>query len=376
VSFLTSPTTGPSFLKLSITGPAKYRAACPENQNGEARLLEEDMYTEGCIDGSIPEGETRAVLERYPPPVYRYDSIEQDGKKRNKFSKLPLPPAVEVKRDNAVAELYPLKEVPQMDEGIMNTILGNLSWEVRLKYAMTTGIEELTRQEALERLATEVDAVVFPGKADQLRIVLACKYGVTAASLAAAGFGSVHTWTTSSVYGSALTCSRTDRSIGERCFPKCFRMSSFQCFRMSSFQFQSQFFAEPLSRKVTTGVTFCDRILNTLKLACKPKSSGTEHCITSDNKTLRLTVYDSGTLETRVWYKNGQLHREDGPAREEFYNVPGDESRRIDERRWYNNGQLHREDGPAREEFYNIDGDESRRTAPHFLNPNMPLAYI
>jgi hypothetical protein len=36
------------------------------------------------------------------------------------------------------------------------------------------------------------------------------------------------------------------------------------------------------------------------------------------------------------WYKNGLLHREDGPALISRYT-----------KRWYINGRLHREDGPA-----------------------------
>jgi predicted lipoprotein with Yx(FWY)xxD motif len=40
---------------------------------------------------------------------------------------------------------------------------------------------------------------------------------------------------------------------------------------------------------------------------------------------------------TRRWYRDGLLHREDGPALE----LPDGT------RRWYRNGQLHREDGPA-----------------------------
>jgi len=46
--------------------------------------------------------------------------------------------------------------------------------------------------------------------------------------------------------------------------------------------------------------------------------------------------YASGTKE---WYLNGQRHREDGPACEY---VNGDKE-------WYLNGQIHREDGPAYE---------------------------
>jgi hypothetical protein len=38
-----------------------------------------------------------------------------------------------------------------------------------------------------------------------------------------------------------------------------------------------------------------------------------------------------------VWYRNGQLHREDGPAIEW---VDGSKE-------WWLNGKLHREDGPA-----------------------------
>ena len=42
---------------------------------------------------------------------------------------------------------------------------------------------------------------------------------------------------------------------------------------------------------------------------------------------------------TKAWYKNGHLHREDGPA-VEWGN--GDKA-------WYKEGRFHREDGPARE---------------------------
>jgi hypothetical protein len=39
----------------------------------------------------------------------------------------------------------------------------------------------------------------------------------------------------------------------------------------------------------------------------------------------------------KMYYKNGELHREDGPAIENASGV----------KFWYLNGQLHREDGPA-----------------------------
>jgi hypothetical protein len=42
-------------------------------------------------------------------------------------------------------------------------------------------------------------------------------------------------------------------------------------------------------------------------------------------------------LGNRIWYLNGQRHREDGPAIEY---ADGDKE-------WYLNGQRHREDGPA-----------------------------
>ena len=48
-------------------------------------------------------------------------------------------------------------------------------------------------------------------------------------------------------------------------------------------------------------------------------------------------VFKNGT---RNWYRNGDLHREDGPAIEEPDGT----------RWWYRNGKLHREDGPAIEE--------------------------
>ena len=47
-----------------------------------------------------------------------------------------------------------------------------------------------------------------------------------------------------------------------------------------------------------------------------------------------LEIYSTGT---KKWYKNNQLHREDGPAIEMS---SGDKY-------WYVNGKLHRIDGPA-----------------------------
>jgi hypothetical protein len=59
-------------------------------------------------------------------------------------------------------------------------------------------------------------------------------------------------------------------------------------------------------------------------------------------KTYTVTVDDYGTRE---WYVNGELHREDGPAVEEFNGT----------KCWYINGNRHRIDGPAIEYY---DGSE------------------
>ena len=48
----------------------------------------------------------------------------------------------------------------------------------------------------------------------------------------------------------------------------------------------------------------------------------------------KVKVWASGN---KVWYLNGKLHREDGPAIECVNGT----------KEWYLNGKLHREDGPA-----------------------------
>ena len=48
----------------------------------------------------------------------------------------------------------------------------------------------------------------------------------------------------------------------------------------------------------------------------------------------KVRVYDTGD---KLWYLNGKLHREDGPAVE----------RSNGHKEWFINGELHREDGPA-----------------------------
>lgn len=58
---------------------------------------------------------------------------------------------------------------------------------------------------------------------------------------------------------------------------------------------------------------------------------------------LEYAGYGKDGLAIRtIWTKQGQLHREDGPAVED-----SDGSYKA----WYVNGQLHREDGPA--QIYN-----------------------
>jgi len=56
--------------------------------------------------------------------------------------------------------------------------------------------------------------------------------------------------------------------------------------------------------------------------------------------------------ETKYWYKNNKLHREDGPAVE--YSTGN--------KKWYINGLLHRVDGPAVEhdgtKYWYLNGEE------------------
>jgi hypothetical protein len=52
------------------------------------------------------------------------------------------------------------------------------------------------------------------------------------------------------------------------------------------------------------------------------------------NKQPKLTINQQGT---KLWYLNGELHCEDGPAVE----------RTNGDKQWWLNGELHRIDGPA-----------------------------
>ena len=78
----------------------------------------------------------------------------------------------------------------------------------------------------------------------------------------------------------------------------------------------------------------------------------------------------------KLWYLNGKLHREDGPAIEyesgdNFWSLNGklhrEEGPAIEyvngDNEWYLNGELHREDGPAIEnesgtKFWYLNGKE------------------
>jgi len=67
-------------------------------------------------------------------------------------------------------------------------------------------------------------------------------------------------------------------------------------------------------------------------------------------KTYTVKVYNNGS---KIWYLNGKLHREDGPAIEKSNGIIY----------WYLNGKRHREDGPAVEcangdKLWYLNGEE------------------
>jgi hypothetical protein len=80
---------------------------------------------------------------------------------------------------------------------------------------------------------------------------------------------------------------------------------------------------------------------------------------------IKTVVLDDGTKE---WYRDGKLHRDDGPAIEyadgskEWWHddkLDRDDGPAIEQpnsiKKWYRNGNLHRDDGPAVE---NSDGSK------------------
>ena len=82
-----------------------------------------------------------------------------------------------------------------------------------------------------------------------------------------------------------------------------------------------------------------------------------------------MPVNYTGVIEypggTRHWYLNGELHREDGPAK----------ITRNDIQIWYNYGRIHREDGPAIKypdggEEWCINGKRHRKDGPALKYPD------
>lgn len=88
----------------------------------------------------------------------------------------------------------------------------------------------------------------------------------------------------------------------------------------------------------------------------------TPKIITEHGNGVREEISSDGHIGTIIWYKDDQVHREDGPAViktngiEQWYKqgklhredgpaiISGNQH---GERRWYINGELHRDDGPA-----------------------------
>ena len=66
---------------------------------------------------------------------------------------------------------------------------------------------------------------------------------------------------------------------------------------------------------------------------------------TVDKLTKKGYEFIVGEYGTKLWYLNGKLHREDGPA---YIGANGDKC-------WYINGNRHREDGPA---YIGANGDK------------------
>ena len=60
------------------------------------------------------------------------------------------------------------------------------------------------------------------------------------------------------------------------------------------------------------------------------------------------TFWPNGNIKSRDYYDdNGQLHKEDGPARQRWY-----ENGQLDYQSYYINGQRHNDKGPASEGWY------------------------
>ena len=59
------------------------------------------------------------------------------------------------------------------------------------------------------------------------------------------------------------------------------------------------------------------------------------------------TYYPDGQVQTKWWYLDGLLHREDGPAWIRYY-----PDGQVKQEGWWLDGQRHREDGPAGITYY------------------------
>ena len=70
----------------------------------------------------------------------------------------------------------------------------------------------------------------------------------------------------------------------------------------------------------------------------------------------------SGEIEYVAWWLNGKRHRTDGPAMLKYY-----ESGEIQHEEWYLNDELHREDGPAGIEYYDSNTKDIYKEY-YFLN--------
>jgi hypothetical protein len=66
----------------------------------------------------------------------------------------------------------------------------------------------------------------------------------------------------------------------------------------------------------------------------------------------KITYFNNGTKEYEKWHKDGEYHREDGPALIRYY-----DNGNKDYESWYKDGKSHREDGPAYIR-YHIDGSK------------------
>ena len=95
------------------------------------------------------------------------------------------------------------------------------------------------------------------------------------------------------------------------------------------------------------------------------------------SKGIKIKLLETHTDKDGVeqWYKNGKLHRDNGPA-VKFANKP-DRNGLLPIRSeiWYKNGKKHRDDGPAVKfvdgtEFWYNEGQQHRDNGPAVTYPN------